>query len=135
MTTANEEIKNESQEIIEENLSNIVREEALEEVKSLDEDIASSFVLQLDQGMVNDEILRKNEIVQEDFNEDHKYDEDRIEEKSKLLDDSEYSEIYQSKIETMNHYKSFSQPNPFKPTINNIQEDRRDYKYSKTPIF
>ena len=61
-------LKNESQEIIEENLSNIVREEALEEVKSLDEDIASSFVLQLDQGMVNDEILRKNEIVQEDFN-------------------------------------------------------------------
>ena len=34
MTTGNEEIKNESQEIIEENLSNIVREEALEEVKS-----------------------------------------------------------------------------------------------------
>ena len=72
-------LKNESQEIIEENLSNIVREEALEEVKSLDEDIASSFVLQLDQGMVNDEILRKNEIVQEDFNEDHQYDEDGIE--------------------------------------------------------
>ena len=62
MTTGNEEIKNESQEIIEENLSNIVREEALEEVKSLDEDIASSFVLQLDQGMVNDEILWKNEM-------------------------------------------------------------------------
>ena len=55
-------LKNESQEIIEENLSNIVREEALEEVKSLDEDIASSFVLQLDQGMVNDEILWKNEM-------------------------------------------------------------------------
>ena len=45
----------------------------------MDEDIASSFVLQLDQGMVNDEILRKNEIVQEDFNEDHQYDEDGIE--------------------------------------------------------
>ena len=91
--------------------------------------------MQLDQGMVNDEILRKNEIVQEDFNEDHQYDEDRIEEKSKLLDDSEYSKIYRSKIETMNHYKSFSHPNPFKPIINNIPEDRRDYKYSKTPIF
>ena len=74
--------------------------------------------MQLDQGMVNDEILRKNEIVQEDFNEDHQYDEDRIEEKSKLLDDSDYSEIYQSKIETMNqHYKSFSQPNPLKTHI------------------
>ena len=55
-------LKNESQEIIEENLSNIFREGALEEVKSLDDDIASSFVLQLDQGMVNDEILWKNEM-------------------------------------------------------------------------
>ena len=54
--------------IIEENLT-YVKEEALE---ILDEDIANSFVAQLDHvtSISNDDTLSKNEFIQDDFNEE-----------------------------------------------------------------
>ena len=118
--------------IIEENLTN-VKEEAFEEVEILDEDIANSFVVQIDQVTSNDDTLSKNEIVQDNFfNEEEEYKEENG--RNSALDplDSENTETYRSKSKREHKCntcpKYLSTAESLKRHIYTVHEGHKDFK-------